>query len=182
MAQTALLIQLTRLIFKNNFLKSEFSNDIYHQMFGIAMGTPFAVTAANVFMYHHEREIIEQYGLHSTLYKCFIDDVFIVWDGPKDKLLEFLCAFNSKDERIKIAYKISEYKICFLDLLLFRKDPSFNTLQYSTFQKPLNKYLYIPFESFHPGSNKSAFMKGELMHYARNSLTYSSFKEKHLCK
>lgn len=54
-AQTPLLVQLTRLIFENNFLKSEFSNDIYHQTFGIAMGTPFAVTAANAFMYHHER-------------------------------------------------------------------------------------------------------------------------------
>lgn len=77
-AQTALLVQLTRLVFENNFLKSEFSNDIYHQMFGIAMGTPFAVTAANAFMYYHERNIIEQYSPYLTLYKRFIDDLFIV--------------------------------------------------------------------------------------------------------
>lgn len=77
-AQTALLVQLTRLVFENNFLKSEFSNDIYHQMFGIAMGTPFAVTAANAFMYYHERNIIEQYSRYLTLYKRFIDDLFIV--------------------------------------------------------------------------------------------------------
>ena len=31
--------------------------------------------------------------------------------------------------------------------------------------------------SFHPGSNKRAFIKGELMHYARNSSTNNSFKE-----
>ena len=48
--QTSLLVQLAQLIFENNFLKSEFSGDIYHQTFGIAMGTPFAVTAANGFM------------------------------------------------------------------------------------------------------------------------------------
>ena len=41
----------------------------------------------------------------------------------------------------------------------------------------LNKYLCIPFESFHPGSNKRAFIKGELMRYARNSSAYSSFSE-----
>ena len=58
-AETPLLVQLTRLIFENNFLKSEFSCDIYHQTFGIATGTPFAVTAANAFMYYHERDIIE---------------------------------------------------------------------------------------------------------------------------
>ena len=36
---------------------------IYHQTCGIAMGTPFAVTAANAFMYYHERDIIELYAL-----------------------------------------------------------------------------------------------------------------------
>ena len=68
--------------------------------------------------------------------------------------------------------------LSFLDLLLFR-DPANNTLQYSTFQKPLNKYLYIPYESFHPASNKKAFIKGELMCYARNSLTFRSFDDTH---
>ena len=42
-------------------------------------------------------------------------------------------------------------------------------------QKPLNKYLYIPFESFHPASSKRAFIKGELMRYARNSSTQQAF-------
>ena len=40
-----------------------------------------------------------------------------------------------------------------------------------------NKYLYIPFESFHPSSNKKAFIKGELMRYARNSSSFASFAE-----
>ena len=34
---------------------------------------------------------------------------------------------------------------------------------------------YIPFESFHPSSNKKAFVKGELMRYARNSSSFKSF-------
>ena len=45
--ETPLLIQFSRLVFKNNFLKTEFCGGIFHQIFGIAMGTPFAVTAAN---------------------------------------------------------------------------------------------------------------------------------------
>ena len=178
-AQTPLLVQLARLIFENNFLKSEFSSDIYHQTFGIAMGTPFAVTAANAFMYYHERDIIELYSRNLTLYKRFIDDIFVIWEGPRETLLQFLSAINTKDERIKITYEISDSKISFLDLLLF-KDPAYNKLQYSTFQKPLNKYLYIPYESFHPASNKKAFIKGELMRYARNSSTFRSFSETRL--
>ena len=76
-AQTPLLVQLARLIFENNFLKSEFSSDIYHQTFGIAMGTPFAVTA-NAFMYYHKRDIIELYSRNLTLYKRFLYDVFVI--------------------------------------------------------------------------------------------------------
>ena len=52
---------------------------------------------------------------------------------------------------------------------------SSNVLQFSTFQKPLNKYLCIPFESFHRSSNKKAFIKGELWRYARNSSSFNSF-------
>ena len=178
-AQTALLVQLIRLVFENNFLQSEFSCDIYHQTYGIAMGTPFAVTAANAFMYYHERDIIELYAQHLILYKRFIDDIFVIWDGTREILFEFLSAMNTKDERIKLTHEISDSKISFLDLLLF-KDSACQTLQYSTFQKPLNKYLYIPFESFHPTSNKKAFIKDELMRYARNSSRFSSFTETRL--
>ena len=32
-------------------------------------------------------------------------------------------------------------------------------MHYSTFQKHLNKYLYIPFELFHHFDNKKAFIK-----------------------
>ena len=57
--ETPLLIQLARLVFDNNYIYSEFSPDSFHQEFGIAMGTPFAVTVANAFMFHHEKDIVE---------------------------------------------------------------------------------------------------------------------------
>ena len=174
--ETPLLIQLARLVFENNYLSSEFCPDIFHQKFGIAMGTPFSVTVANAFMYHHEKDIVDHYSQYLILYKRFIDDMFAIWCGPKDTLLEFLGALNSKDQRIQLTHCISELSISFLDLFLYR-DGSSSVLQFSTFQKPLNKYLYIPFESFHPSSNKKAFIKGELMRYARNSSSFKSFSE-----
>ena len=48
------------------------------------MGTPFAVTIANAFMYYHEKDIIEQYSNYLLLYRRFIDDIFAIWVGPKD--------------------------------------------------------------------------------------------------
>lgn len=140
MAQAPLLAQFTRLILEKNFVKSEFSADIYHQNFGIAVSTPFAVTAANAFMYYHERDIVGTFSRYLPLYQRFIDDICVIWDGFREILLKFLHAINTKDECIKITYEISESKSSFLDLLLFRDDGC-STLHYSTIQKPLNKYL-----------------------------------------
>ena len=38
------------------------------------MGTPFSVTVANAFMYHHEKDmtIVDQYSNYLTLYRRFI--------------------------------------------------------------------------------------------------------------
>ena len=173
--ETPLLIQFSRLVFENNFLKSKFSGDVFHQTFGIAMGTPFAVTAANAFMYYLEKDVVTQFSSYLLLYKRFIDEIFFIWKGPKENLLEFLSCLNNKNDRIKLTYVIDESSISFLDLFPYR-NANFSTLQFSTFQKPLNKYLYIPFESFHPASNKRAF-RGELMRYSRNSSTFKAFSE-----
>lgn len=172
--ETPLLIQLSRLVFENNYLQSEFSSDIFHQSFGIAMGTPFAVTAANAFMFYLEKDIVTQYSPYLLVYKRFIDDIFVIWTGSRDILLQFLNALNNLNDRIKLTYDISESHIPFLDLSI-SIDHSKRRLLVSTFQKPLNKYLYIPFESFHPTSNKKAFIKGELMRYVRNSSTFEAF-------
>ena len=116
---------------------------------------------------------MEYYSQYVKLYKRSIDDIFAIWCGPKGTLLEFLNALNSKTDRIKLTYCISESSMSFLDLFLYR-DTSSNVLQFTTFQKPLSKYLYIP-ESFHPSSNKKAFIKGELRRYVRNSFSFNSF-------
>jgi len=167
MTQTPLLVQFTRLILENNFAKSEFSADIYHQNFGIAMGTPFAVTAASAFMYYH-----------LPLYQRFIDGIFVIWDGSRVILLEFLHAINTKDECIKITYEISESKISFSDLHLFRVDGC-STLHYSTFQKPLNKYFRYRISHFTPVATES-FYQRRTYALCQKQLSLHSFRETRL--
>ena len=71
--ENPLLIQFSRFVFE-----SEFSDDIFHQTFGIAMGTPFAVTAANAFMYYLEKDLVTQFSSNLLLYKRFIDDILFL--------------------------------------------------------------------------------------------------------
>ena len=140
------------------------------------MGTPFAVTAANAFMYYHERDIIELYSRNLTLYKRFIDDIFVIWEGSRETLLEFLSAINTKDVRIKITYEISDSKISFLDLLLLK---ILFTIRRNTLPFRNNLIsICIHYESFHPVSNKKAFIRMSL--YARNSSTLHPFDETRL--
>lgn len=71
--ENPLLIQFSRLVFE-----SEFGDDIFHQTFGIAMGTPFAVTAANALTYYLEKDLVTQFSSNLLLYKRFIDDIFFL--------------------------------------------------------------------------------------------------------
>ena len=43
------------------------------------------------------------------------------------------------------------------------------------YQKPLNRYLYIPFNSYHPNHSKRSFIKAELIRYVRLSSKVSDF-------
>ena len=90
---------------------------------------PSQLPAANAFMLRHEKNIVNQYSQYLQLYKRFIDDIIVVWTGPRDLLLEFIntLVLNTKDDRIKITFDISDSSIPFLDLLLF-KDLEKNTI------------------------------------------------------
>ena len=81
-----LLIQFSRLVFENNFLKTEFCGDIFHQAFGIVMGTPFAVTAADAFMHYLEKDVT-QVSNRLLLYKRFVDDILFCLEGSQRKLI-----------------------------------------------------------------------------------------------
>lgn len=79
------------------------------------MGTPLLVSLAVVFwmsrniphiqvtvrmlrdikrLFIIARETVSSFTLDNylCLYKCFIDDIFALWDGPKKNLLEFIGA------------------------------------------------------------------------------------------
>ena len=60
------------------------------------------------------KDIVDQYSSYLTLYRRFLDDIFVIWDGPKDVFLEFLDALNSKTDRIKLSYCISDTVVAFL--------------------------------------------------------------------
>ena len=54
----SLLVDLTKLVLENNFY---FKDHVYHQQYGMAMGTPMAVNVANMFLYVSERKSVANF-------------------------------------------------------------------------------------------------------------------------
>jgi hypothetical protein len=66
------IFSFLNMILRNNYF--EFNSKYYLQISGIAMGTPAAVSIANIFMAEFEKDLIK--SPHLLFYRRFIDDVF----------------------------------------------------------------------------------------------------------
>jgi len=73
---------------------------------------------------------------------------------------------------IKINWFISNEKINFLDVWVFFKN---GKICFNNYQKPFSKFLYLPFNSFHPKSVKVGFIFSELQRYVRTCSFFEDF-------
>ena len=73
---------------------------------------------------------------------------------------------------------MSDHAADFLDLHIHKGQRFLQTgtLDLQVHQKALNKYLYLPFKSFHPWSVKTGFIVTELQRYVRNSSSREAFE------
>ena len=157
---------LAELIMKCNYF--EYNRHLFHQKEGIAMGTNCAVSIANLYM----AVLIDSHlsnlpGIR--VYSRFIDDICFIYTGSKFKLLEIIETANTYHPKLKFTYVISKTELDVLDLTFYPKD---NKLEHKTFQKSMNKYLYIPHFSNHPPATLKGFIKGELIRYSRSNSEY----------
>ena len=185
-SMTAFLVDLTKLVFNFNYFTTGNADGratIFRQIVGMAMGTQFAPVGANLYMawvedtQFHIPTHLQPNGDLIMWYR-FIDDVFGVWRGSQQSLEDFLQGLNSKSDHIKLTHEASNTGINFLDLHI-HKGPRFRArhgiLDLQVHRKRLNRYLYLPWASAHPVSQKRAFLKGELIRFIRNSSDFEAF-------
>ncbi|XP_069985541.1 uncharacterized protein [Penaeus vannamei] len=134
----------------------EFAGDEYHQISGLAMGSPLSAVLACLFLETlergHYRNII---GRHS-IWLRYIDDVLII--VPRRSCLHpMLTRLNSFREKILFTVEEEDQKFPFLDSLINRGD---NDLRFSAYRKPTNKDDYIHCYSAHSNKTKSGVVIG----------------------
>jgi hypothetical protein len=161
-----LITELMKWVLENNYFT--FGSLVYHQINGTAMGTPAAVVFACFFIDSIEREIRHDLKLNpaNTRVWRYIDDIFGIFP---DRLTaqQYIDAFTSKVSSIKCsATTISDTKGVFLDLEIYKGSRiTENKFNHKVFQKPQNKYLYLPPNSFHPKAVFTAYISAELVRY-----------------
>ena len=139
---------------------------------------PHAVYA-NLFMGKLEEEKLTKLGNpHILIWKRFIDDIFLIWTGSKTDFETYMNELNKLHHSIKFTYEISQNKLTFLDVTLYKGSRFENNhiLDICTHIKPTNKQLYVHASSYHPQSTIAAITKGETKRYLRTNSNEENFK------
>jgi hypothetical protein len=157
------ICELSLFILENNFI--EFGDKHFQQTCGTAMGTPLAVAFANLFLQQLEFLVFQQLSVTGfpVLFKRYIDDILAFFKN-KQHALEFINIYNSIVDTINITNTISQTEGVFLDLVVYvgPRYTKHNKLDVKLYQKPQNKYLYLPQFSYHNIPIFKAFINAEI--------------------
>jgi hypothetical protein len=155
------------LVLRQNYIT--FQDKIYKQVNGTAMGTPLGPQYANLFMEQLELHTVQSWRARGLiLYKRFIDDIFALLVCSRAEVDMFILELNSLDPTIKLTSIVSDSSVDFLDITIcVDSRVKQGRLTTKVFQKALNQYLYVPFNSYHTMKQKTGFIKGECIRYAR---------------
>jgi hypothetical protein len=163
-----LICTLTELVMTNNIFT--FGDTWWHQKIGTAMGTPCACIYATIFFAWFERKMIStQYNNNIIFYRRQIDDIFAIWipnNANPNAWTEFKTDLN---QYCKLNWDIDEptQSVNFLDLTISIDNNG--KVQYKTFQKPMNLFLYIPAHSTHPPGLLKSLIYGLISTYSRQN-------------
>lgn len=172
---TLFLMDLLHIVLTCNIFV--FNGRYYLQEWGTAIGTRVAPTYANIFMGWLEEKLLKGWkGTIPDLWKRFIDDVFSVWKGTEQELLEFLeyinnahptikftAGYRTKTEDVKVKWKkdhglivnrenlgnLRPRSVDFLDTTVWIDE--LGKFQTDLFVKDTDKVTYLLPSSAHPG-------------------------------
>ncbi|CAJ0960586.1 unnamed protein product [Ranitomeya imitator] len=148
------------------------------QQRGTAMGAACAPSFANLFLGFWEREIFGGGGPlaadHVQCWLRYIDDLFIIWQGPDEALHEFMHQLNENTHNIKLMYQVSKTEVDFLDIKI--EVDSDHYLQTDVFRKSTSVNSLLHAESGHPYSTIKAIPVGQHLRMKRICSSTTKFE------
>lgn len=110
-------------------------------------------------------------------YYRFLDDIFILWEGPDELIEELILFTNNSTTFLRFTHEINLHEINYLDIKLQK---NYNTKKYksSVYRKKHYSNAYLHFDSDHPSLLKNNIVMGQMIRAAR----MTSDREDFLCE
>jgi len=163
---------IVRLLFEECYMTN--AGQIFKQCEGIAMGTNAAPNLANAYL--SPWEISFSHDADILLYKRFIDDGFAVVRS-KETALGIIRTLQQSG--LEFNFQVSQASAIFLDLEI-SKGPLFDfcgLLQFKTYRKAMNRFLYLPAFSAHHPANIRSWIYAEILRIRNTTLLDSDFDQ-----
>jgi hypothetical protein len=163
-----LTVLLLRWVLKYNYVS--FGGKTFRQVIGTAMGTALAPSYANLFLAAPEVSALNESKDSLLYYGRFIDDVFSIIVGDHKAVLDFQERFGRLHPNMQMEWTSSRVQLPFLDVHVSLEVPlSSPSRQYHVgivtrvYQKALNSYLYIPWNSCHSWASRRTYSLCQIM-------------------
>ena len=114
-----------------------------------------------------------------VLFKRFIDDGFGITLGLRNDVIYWIEKFNELRKSIKIDKYTWGNALDYMDLFIYKGKNFYEDgkLSVSIHQKETNKFMYIPYRSFHQRHTIKNYVWGELRRYVRYNTEEKNFKK-----
>jgi len=109
------------------------------------------------------------------LFFRYLDDIFFIWTGSKDELLEYETYLNSLIPGIKINLEYSKITANFLDTTIYKQTSDNTTLQTRVYFKPTDTHQLLHVNSFHPKHTCRGILKSQLLRFKRISSSWTDY-------
>ncbi|OCU00209.1 hypothetical protein XELAEV_18005985mg [Xenopus laevis] len=107
--------------------------------------------------------LFRQYGGY---YRCYIDDLFFLWYGSKEDLVNLVDDLNQIPSNIRFTVHNDPEQIQFLDVTVY-KDKGNNKLQTKIYQKATDRNSLLHYTSSHPKHLLESLPKSQMMRVVR---------------
>ncbi|KAJ1211274.1 hypothetical protein NDU88_006635 [Pleurodeles waltl] len=155
----------------------QFEDVLYHQIRGTSMGSTFAPSLACLYMYQFEKNFIlpvtNPFFNNIKLWRCYIDDILIIWQGALPNIDLFTSWINTLDPFLKFTAHISTTQVPFLDLLIHNVNGKLET---DTYHKITDRNSLRRYDSYHPKALRDNLPFGQFLRLRRNCSSVHLFE------
>lgn len=169
------LLELLELTLKNNDFK--FDDKWFLQVCGAPMGKAYSPSLANIYMLDFDELAMNGFRIAPLLFFRFLDDIFFIWVGSVEELLEYENYLNGLIPGIKVTLQYDPVQTNFLDCTIYKRgetDGSF-TLQTRVYFKATDSHQLLHKSSYHPRHTFNGVLKSQLVRFRRISSSWEDY-------